>query len=389
MNPLLAAVLAASLSAPAPRLVLHEWGTFTSVAGADGAPIVWRPLAAPSDLPSFVYTLEKDGRRFRPRGKSMMSGTVRMETPVIYFYADEDVDVSLKVDFPGGAITEWYPFARSTYGGIDWGKFQVRPTVPYTDVPASNVDLTKLALPQRAVLKTEPAPSHYYPARAVDAAIVQVCGQDRTEHEKFLFYRGVGTFALPLKAKQSGSALAFSGFTGTVLLFERSGARAGVRVLDVKGDATAERPALTGRVEDAHRAVLDVLRGTGLYDKEARAMLETWKDTWFEDGLRALYVLSAATTDALLPLTVSPKPTESVRVLVGRLELLLPDRVTALRTALAKGQEAAAQKEYGRFAEPLLTRAIVEAKDVGEQRRLAEVLSRWSSNGATAQALAE
>ena len=93
MTPLLAAVLAVSLTAAPPRLVLHEWGTFTSIAGADGAPIDWRPLAGPSDLPSFVYTPQKNGIRFPVRGKSLQRGTVRMETPVIYFYADQALEV--------------------------------------------------------------------------------------------------------------------------------------------------------------------------------------------------------------------------------------------------------------------------------------------------------
>lgn len=360
MNPLLAAVLAASLTAaPSPRLVLHEWGTFTSIAGSDGVAIDWRPLSAPSDLPSFVHSPRNGAYRFSPQGKGSMRGTVRMETPVIYFYADQELEVSLRVDFPNGSITEWYPAARSYMGGLDWGKFKVRPgTTP--------------------PLLTEPAPSHYYPAREVDAAPVQFCGETKTEHEKFLFYRGVGTFPLPLKAKLSGKTLALGGLTGKVLIYDREGARVGVRVLDVKGDTTAELPPLSAAVEDAHRAVLDVLRGTGLYEKEARAMLETWKDTWFEDGLRVLYVLPGPTTDALLPLTVSPAPTESVRVLVGRLELLTPDRVTAVRRALEKGDEAGVKQQHGRFAEPLLKRAIAETTNAAEKKRLETTLAKWA-----------
>ena len=38
-------------------LVVHEWGTFTSIAGVDGAAIQWRPLSGPSDLPCFVRGL--------------------------------------------------------------------------------------------------------------------------------------------------------------------------------------------------------------------------------------------------------------------------------------------------------------------------------------------
>jgi hypothetical protein len=35
-------------------LIVHEWGTFTTVQGADGEQIWWRPPAS-VDLPDFVY----------------------------------------------------------------------------------------------------------------------------------------------------------------------------------------------------------------------------------------------------------------------------------------------------------------------------------------------
>ncbi|HEV8487854.1 MAG TPA: hypothetical protein VGV87_30210, partial [Blastocatellia bacterium] len=38
------------------HLVVHEWGTFTSIAGKQGVSVEWRPLAGASDLPTFVYT---------------------------------------------------------------------------------------------------------------------------------------------------------------------------------------------------------------------------------------------------------------------------------------------------------------------------------------------
>src|SRR5262245_65977662 len=35
-------------------LTVHEWGTFTAVAGEDGRPVQWMALSGPSDLPCFV-----------------------------------------------------------------------------------------------------------------------------------------------------------------------------------------------------------------------------------------------------------------------------------------------------------------------------------------------
>src|SRR5438093_13586661 len=56
-----------------------------------------------SDLPGFVYVGIPTG---------LLTATVRMETPVLYFYADRETVASVRVDFPGGQITEWYPAAQ-------------------------------------------------------------------------------------------------------------------------------------------------------------------------------------------------------------------------------------------------------------------------------------
>src|SRR6266566_2374361 len=55
------------------RMTVHEWGTFTSIAGDDGRAVEWLPMDGPTDLPCFV-----DRLRFNLKGS--LSGTVRMET---------------------------------------------------------------------------------------------------------------------------------------------------------------------------------------------------------------------------------------------------------------------------------------------------------------------
>jgi len=89
-------------------LVVHEWGTFTSVAGETGEAIPWLPLQSADDLPCFVERF----RHFPP--KSSVRGTVRMETPVLYFYAPREMTVDVSVRFPRGLITEWFPRAAVT-----------------------------------------------------------------------------------------------------------------------------------------------------------------------------------------------------------------------------------------------------------------------------------
>src|SRR2546422_8767777 len=47
------------------RLVVHEWGTFTSIAGKDGVALEWRPLNGSTDLPKFVYTIQEANKGLR------------------------------------------------------------------------------------------------------------------------------------------------------------------------------------------------------------------------------------------------------------------------------------------------------------------------------------
>src|SRR6188768_3077288 len=87
---LLAARLIAAPVATA-DYIAHEWGTFTSVQGADGVQLEWNPLLL-TELPKFVYD------RNRPLGdkpgiarvpvllaKTALVARQRLETPVIYF----------------------------------------------------------------------------------------------------------------------------------------------------------------------------------------------------------------------------------------------------------------------------------------------------------------
>ena len=60
------------------RYVVHEWGTFTAVQGSDGGDLPGL-LHDPFDLPEFVYDLTDE--------LALTALTVKMETPVVYFYA--------------------------------------------------------------------------------------------------------------------------------------------------------------------------------------------------------------------------------------------------------------------------------------------------------------
>src|SRR5688572_1501519 len=91
------------------RFVAHEWGTFTSVQGADGVQLEWNPFV-PLELPKFVYGQPRVvDNKVIGISKSDFVARQRMETPVIYFYSDTERTVDVTVNFPQGTVTEWYP----------------------------------------------------------------------------------------------------------------------------------------------------------------------------------------------------------------------------------------------------------------------------------------
>ena len=59
-------------SAQPSGLTVHEWGTFTSIAGEDGSAIDWDALGCQDDLPGFVNAFGYRGFKWR------LQGTVRM-----------------------------------------------------------------------------------------------------------------------------------------------------------------------------------------------------------------------------------------------------------------------------------------------------------------------
>lgn len=362
----LAAVLLIAAGSPtvpsnskAAGLTVHEWGTFTSIAGEDGGAIEWSPVTCKDDLPGFVD-------RFPYRNwKFGLLGTVRMETPVIYFYTPREITAHVAVEFPQGMITEWYPAAkvsmnqtsaagrtvrldasmngidtslRTLTSGIEWREIQVRPGAD-------------------AGFPEEDKPSPYYAARNTDAAPLTVAMQQ----EKFLFYRGVGRFAVPLSARfVSGGQLRVEKRGDDpvygLMLFENRGGRIGYRNVGALRDAiTLDSPALNGTFAQMRETLEAALVEQGLFAKEAHAMVETWRDSWFEEGMRLLYILPLREVDAILPLRVEPAPSHIARAFVGRVEVIAPADTEAVKVAIDRGDRTELERR-GRFLRPILQR---------------------------------
>lgn len=334
-------------------LIVHEWGTFTNFAGADGKQ---RPFpiysGTENDLPDFVMTWD-NGRGSgaqRPIDKSgpnpkaevvEVVGRQRMETPVIYFYSGCPWEVDVQATLLSGQMTEFYPPLNGFGGGSDAGKAD-RSTVRWQGVKLlselSHPDGDKL-LPRDG----DTEDSHYFAARETDAGVIQTRALGAMQHERFLFYRGVADFESRIMVKALGgdrfeilnttgqmipAAIAMSVEDGK-LRWSASHA-IGLRVVVNLDSQNRGADSLAREMERT-------LVASGLFEREAAAMVKTWRSAWFaEPGTRILYIMPRVEVDRVVPLKITPEPKETLRVFVGRMDVLTPEVETKMSEILAK-----------------------------------------------------
>ena len=343
--------------ATADKLVVHEWGTFTSLQDEAG-----RTLGGinteDEPLPRFTHNIDQAHvLRKNALPPSFSKGipevlprvTMRLETPVVYFYPPAGsvlpLVLDVKVRFRGGWLTEYYPNGEVNAPGA------FRELTPST--------LGTLAWHRLEVGVTNQGPEtseHVWTApRAVKAASVRT---PKGESEKYLFYRGVGHVESPLRVVRESSNDRLSIFSqpGAWAVSASSPVRrlwlasfredgtAAFRQLDsvvMDKDGTKELGSTSGRFseDEYHRSNPDKLQTEmhaalvedGLFADEADALLITWELSYFKSaGLRLFFLLPRALTDHRLPLELS-MPAEVERVMVARIELVTPEQRKLLR----------------------------------------------------------
>ncbi|MEO6096274.1 MAG: hypothetical protein ABIW76_11455 [Fibrobacteria bacterium] len=177
-------------AADAKGLMVHEWGTFTTLSSSDGRPLGGLYVDA-TRLPAFVHGLSyfnyANGWAALDKLRHV---TVKMETPVLYFYSEAEADVDVKVEFKGGTISQWYPATTES---------EHNPTAPYVDFSASPYDghiswkakvLAPGANPAYTTSASGQETGEWTAPRMVDANMLQ---GSNGEYERFLFYRGLGS----------------------------------------------------------------------------------------------------------------------------------------------------------------------------------------------------
>lgn len=355
-------------------MIVHEWGTFLAMNGSDGTALEGMYHEEHS-LPGFVHARSRDQLR-------LPSVSLKGETPVIYFYTDHAQEARIDVRFPKGIWTQWYPQAQIVApaftqspspsqlkdGRIRWRAEIIPANTPGVSVPVTSADAL------------------WNHAREVDAAYVRTHDFTRpnnpTEMERYIFYRGLGQSNLPLQftAAENGTlSLPQEDRFGIKHVFVlrvegdkasysyRAELKPGETIANVIPEASEGKP-----LPEFTKKLCDDLAArlveSGLYEKEARAMVNTWRSSYFQTpGVRALFVMPQAWTDDFIPLKITPTPKQTVRVMVGRTELLTPDREEQAEQAIAdlgSSDSAVRQKAFetleqqGRYVEPLVRRVL-------------------------------
>ncbi len=360
-----ALALASGGAAVSQDLVVHEWGTITTVHAADGKPAGRLNKIEPSDvLPDFVHDFEPETTRHDPlktlrktvHAPGRPDVTMRLETPVVYFHPPaggfaKPFDVTIR--FRGGLINEFYPAAEASVSVdneriVDKMSAGAIPPVWSGEV-LDNYVVGKLEWKGVMLHDTVIAPLTNDPVwlapREVQAASVFVPGVG--EGERYLFYRGVAHLdALVQTTVNAGNVqlrapalltwfdaqtvtipkiwLAHIRADGAIAFRERSAlilekAKPGADLGKLKRFSRAEYAA--DGVKPLRASLKKTLINQGLFADEAEAMLNTWKASYFENpGLRVFYIVPRQWTDYFLPLELSV-PARVNRVIVGRIDL--------------------------------------------------------------------
>jgi hypothetical protein len=356
------------------RLIVHEWGTFTTLQDDEGKELFGINIDD-EPVPDFVHNLEpyilntpvlthdywlsrqKGAPRFHPQV------SMRLETPVIYFYPPANAKLPLKLDvnvkFKGGWLTEFYPNAAVRLPGADEAGFN------FTNLNRHTV--SELAWRDLQVGTTAAGPEtkeNVWLAPRRVAAVNVTNNED--ESEKYLFYRGVAQQSSAIKAVTTSKCdtLRITPNLGNILATGQRAVIPHIWLMEARADGTSayrelgsleiandtSLPMITAdrRFADSdfnkeNRAKLEAqmhqaLVSDGLYSDEATAMLSTWQRAYFTSaGLRLFYVVPRVWTDAVLPLTISGDP-DITRVMIGRVELISDkQRETLAKLAKADG----------------------------------------------------
>ena len=105
-------------------------------------------------------------------------------------------------------------------------------------------------------------------------------------------------------------------------------------------------------------------------------MVETWRDSWSEEGSRLFYIVPSQFVNTILPLSIHPAPAQTTRVFVGRLELVMPATEWAVETAFLAHDDVMTAK-YFRFQLPIMKVAAEHESDPAKAKQINDFIGRF------------
>lgn len=257
--------------------------------------------------------------------------TVKMETPVVYFYSKEEREANVKVDFPNGTISQWYPERQKGEEAPGMEKLDFKtPYKGWIEWDCKVLDEnTEKTINTKAELET----NTWTAPRETDANLVE---SPNGEIEKFLFYRGIGNFETTVSLSFEEEQLKIKNTSTETIpylfVYEKWDNQDPVVwwTGGMDGQATKKISAPTAgmsetELEKKFIEFTGALVKEGLYEKEAASMLKTWHESYFNSyGIKVFWIVPRSITNKVLPIEVTPTPTELERVIVGRSEILTP-----------------------------------------------------------------
>ncbi len=325
---------------PAGRYVIHEWG---------------------------VNTPRLEGGSSVNGGPGLYGGA-SVDKPVLYVYADDPMQLDVRVRFAAGAADEtWPPLAGGAlveWNGVQVGDSQCQTTpVPIPEMPLEGSELPWLPTwvvesadclthgetVSKLLFYAGDLPDHQPPlAGALEWEIdVDAQGRDRLLLE--VSNGGDTAIGPTLLAYRDGQAGPADGLARAWLAWGRlERVRPGqsqtveLELIELAGDGGAiEAPAGWDAQEQQLR---HLLAAAGLYDDEIDVFCDTWRASFFgvygeppgpevdyAEGLIALHLWPAAELDRALALELEPKPRELSRVMVQYQQLAPAARPGAVR----------------------------------------------------------
>lgn len=305
---------------PARGLVVHEWGVITLADDIDRT----------AELPGFVH-------RVPPQAAPVMDPPMDRK-PIVYFYSDAAASAAVRVEItlPPGSLS----------GAVHYPDATVAPTLPgpwrngLESAPVDGGGSLRFDLRLAPGRLPDDPPAWWTACRVPDARPISLAGG--REGEGFLFYEmpirppgppvvtwdfvtGQGfryadvppAHAGPIREIDLVVQGAETPLADVMGIARRSGGPLYFGAVDSNAAARAQTIPLR---ESTPEAVRSAIRGrlvrAGLREAETDAMLAVWGDSfWGGESFKLfLYRLDPRTIDALVPLTVTPAPSEVTRV---------------------------------------------------------------------------